>query len=61
MLIAALGGKGGGLPAGMAEFNNDGTFIRKFVLPDDAPYGYDVAINPNLNRMVTSSFTPPEN
>ena len=29
--------------------------------PTDAPYGYDVAINPRLNRMVTSSFTPPEN
>jgi selenium-binding protein 1 len=61
MLLSYLGGKGGGLPAGLAEFNNDGTFIRKFVLPDNAPYGYDVAINPNLNRMVTSSFTPPEN
>ncbi len=61
MLISYLGAKGGGLPAGLAEFNNDGTFIRKFDLPDNAPYGYDVAINPNLNRMVTSSFTPPEN
>jgi len=61
MLISYLGGKDGGLPAGLAEYDNDGTFIRKFALPKDAPYGYDVAINPKRNRMVTSSFTPPEN
>jgi methanethiol oxidase len=61
MLLSYLGGKDGGLPAGLAEYRNDGTFIRKFLFPKDAPYGYDVAINPKLNRMVTSSFTPPEN
>jgi len=61
MLISYLGGKDGGTPAGLAEFSNDGKFLRKFGLPENAPYGYDVAINPKLNRMVTSSFTPPEN
>jgi selenium-binding protein 1 len=61
MLLSYLGGKDGGTPAGLAEFSNDGKFLRKFVLPENAPYGYDVAINPKLNRMVTSSFTPPEN
>ena len=61
MLISFLGGKDGGLPAGLAEFTNDGKFIRKLDLPKDAPYGYDVAIKPDLNRMVTSSFTPPDN
>ena len=61
MLISFLGGKDGGLPAGLAEFTNDGKFIRKCDLPPDAPYGYDVAIKPDLNRMVTSSFTPPDN
>jgi selenium-binding protein 1 len=61
MLISYLGGKDGGLPAGLAEFDNDGTFIRKLDLPPEAPYGYDVAIYPDRNRMVTSSFTPPEN
>jgi selenium-binding protein 1 len=30
-------------------------------MPKEAPYGYDVAINPDRNRMVTSSFTTPEN
>jgi selenium-binding protein 1 len=61
MLISYLGGKDGGNPAGLAEFDNDGKFIRKFEMPADAPYGYDVAIKPSVNRMVTSSFTPPEN
>lgn len=61
MLISSLGGKDGGLPAGLAEFNNDGSFIRTVPLPKESPYGYDVAINPTLNRMVTSSFTPPDN
>jgi methanethiol oxidase len=61
MLISFLGGKGGGLPAGLAEFNNAGDFVRAIPLPEEAPYGYDVAIQPSLNRMVTSSFTPPDN
>ena len=61
MLISFLGSKDGGLPAGMAEFTNDGKFIRRIDLPKDSPYGYDVAIKPDLNRMVTSSFTPPNN
>ena len=30
-------------------------------IPTAAPYGYDVAIKPALNRMVTSSFTPLRN
>ena len=56
MLISFLGSKDGGLPAGLAEFTNDGKFIRKLALPEDAPYGYDVAIKPDLNRMVTSQL-----
>ncbi len=58
MLLSFLGAQDGGLPAGLAEFNNDGTFLRRFDLPKDAPYMYDVAVKPELNRMVTSSFTP---
>ena len=61
MLISFLGSKDGGLPAGLAEFTNDGKFIRRFELPKDTPWGYDVAIKPDLNRMVTSSFTHPAN
>src|SRR5438309_4571149 len=58
MLLSFLGGKDGGVPAGLAEFTNDGQFIRRLELPQDAPYMYDVAVKPDLNRMVTSSFTP---
>jgi selenium-binding protein 1 len=61
MLISFLAGKDGGLPAGLAEFTNDGKYVRSFPMPKDAPYGYDVAIKPDLNRMVTSSFTPLRN
>jgi selenium-binding protein 1 len=61
MLLSFLGGKDGGLPAGLAEFTNDGEFIQAHPLPKDAPYGYDVAIKPDVNRMATSSFTPPSN
>ncbi|WP_435019819.1 selenium-binding protein SBP56-related protein [Tundrisphaera sp. TA3] len=61
MLLSFLGGKDGGLPAGLAEFTNDGKFIRRIDQPGDAPYGYDVAVKPGLNRMVTSSFTPMRN
>jgi selenium-binding protein 1 len=57
MLISFLSAVDGGLPAGLAEFTNEGEFIRKFTMPKDAPYGYDVAVRPGLNRMVTSSFT----
>jgi selenium-binding protein 1 len=57
MLVSFLGSDKGGLPAGLAEFTNDGQFIRKLALPDDSPYGYDVAIRPDLGRMVTSGFT----
>jgi selenium-binding protein 1 len=61
MLLSFLGGKNGGLSAGLAEFTNEGKFVRKIDFPDDAPYGYDVAIKPDLNRMITSSFTTPDN
>jgi methanethiol oxidase len=61
MLISYLGGKEGGLPAGMAVYDNDGTFVETIAMPKDAPYGYDVAINADKNRMITSSFTPPDN
>lgn len=61
MLISFLGAADGGLPTGMAEFTNAGKFIRRIDNPKDAPYGYDVAIKPGLNRMVSSSFTPLRN
>jgi selenium-binding protein 1 len=61
MLLSFLGSADGGLPAGLAEFTNDGRFIRRLDQPADAPYGYDVAVKPDRNRMVTSSFSPMRN
>ncbi len=61
MLISFLGSGEGGLPAGMAEFTNDGRFIRRIEHPAEAPYAYDLAVKPGLNRMVSSSFTPMRN
>jgi selenium-binding protein 1 len=57
MLISFLSAADGGLPAGLAEFTNDGLFIRKLSHPKEAPYGYDVAVNPASTLMATSSFT----
>jgi selenium-binding protein 1 len=57
MLVSFLSAHDGGLPSGLAIYRNDGAFVEKVALPDEAPYGYDVAIKPDLNRMVTSSFT----
>jgi selenium-binding protein 1 len=57
MLISFLSAADGGAPAGLAEFTNDGKFIRKLSHPKDAPYGYDVAVSPDSTFMATSSFT----
>jgi selenium-binding protein 1 len=57
MLIAFLSAADGRLPTGLAEFTNEGDFIRAIPMPKEAPYGYDVAVKPAANRMVTSSFT----
>jgi methanethiol oxidase len=57
MMISFLSAADGNVPTGLAIFRNDGAFVEKLTMPDDAPYGYDVALRPDLNRMVTSSFT----
>src|SRR5206468_3344029 len=46
---------------GMAEFTNDGELVRVIKNPADSPYAYDVAVKPDVNRMITSSFTPLRN
>jgi selenium-binding protein 1 len=45
----------------MAEYTNDGKFIRTIWMPAEAAYGYDLRVNVNLNRMLTSSFTGRKN
>src|SRR5581483_1649001 len=61
MLITFTSKADGTAPGGLAEFTNDGKFIRTILLPKDAPYLYDVAIKPEINRMITSSWTPLKN
>lgn len=68
MLIGALSNtRDGGGATGMALYNNKGEFIRKYDMPV-APavkggdgYGYDLAINPAKNTILSSSFTGKNN
>jgi selenium-binding protein 1 len=62
MLISALSNaKDGGGRTGLAEYSNEGKFIRTIWMPAEAVYGYDVRVNVNLNRMLTSSFAGRKN
>lgn len=62
MLISALSNAtdGGGKTA-LVEYNNQGQYIRTMWMPEGAEYGYDVRVNADLNRMLTSSFTGRQN
>ena len=65
MLIGALSNvKDGGGTTGMALYNNKGEFIRTYDMPRTKGgdgYGYDLAINPARNAMLSSSFTGKKN
>ena len=62
MLVSGLSNaKDQGGKTALVEYNNDGGFIRTMWLPDDGPYGYDVRVQPRLNRMLTSAFTGHKN
>jgi selenium-binding protein 1 len=58
MLISGLSNSSddGGKTA-LVEYTNDGSYVRTLWMPAGAEYGYDVRVNPHLNRMLTSSFT----
>ena len=61
MLVQALSNKKdhGGI-TGLITYNNAGDLVSTTPMPLDKGgdgYGYDIAINPNQNRMLTSSFT----
>ena len=65
MLIGNLSNaKDKGGVTGMAQYNNKGGFVAKFGMPigeiggvQGDGYGYDIAINPGKNALLTSSFT----
>jgi selenium-binding protein 1 len=61
MLVGALSNaKDHGGVTGMAMYSNKGDFISKYDIPTTRGgdgYGYDIAINPARNAMLTSSFT----
>ena len=65
MLIGALSNsKDNGGKTGMAVYSNKGDFISKHDMPTSKGgdgYGYDIAINPTRNAMLTSSFTGRDN
>ena len=68
MLIGALSNsKDGGGATGMALYNNKGEFIQKYAMPGAAAmkgadgYGYDLAVNPARNVILSSSFTGKKN
>jgi methanethiol oxidase len=62
MLISGLSNdKDHGGKTALVEYNNNGDFVQTMWLPDEAPYGYDVRVQPRLNRMLTSSFTGANN
>ncbi|MCH6563252.1 MAG: selenium-binding protein [Myxococcales bacterium] len=62
MLITALSNsKDRGGRTAIVEYSNQGEHIRTIWMPEGAEYGYDVRVNANLNRMLTSSFTGHEN
>src|SRR5689334_22504437 len=65
MLVQALSNtKDKGGVTGMALYNNKGDFISSYAMPTDNGgdgYGYDLAVNPKRNVLLTSSFTGYDN
>jgi selenium-binding protein 1 len=57
MLISALSNREGSGRTALVEYSNQGEYVRTTWMPAGAEYGYDVRVNANLNRMLTSSFT----
>ena len=61
MIVQALSNeKDKGGVTGMAVYNNEGEFVARYAMPVEGGgdgYGYDLAVNPAKNVMLTSSFT----
>jgi len=69
MLVGTLSNtRDNGGVTGLAVYNNKGEFVQKYDLPTGTiegvqgdGYGYDLAINPRKNALLTSSFTGRDN
>ena len=69
MLVGTLSNdKDNGGVTGLVVFNNKGDYVAKYDIPvttvggvQGDGYGYDIAINPQKNAMLTSSFTGRKN
>ena len=62
VMIAMLGSKDGTGPGALVRLDEQGNFVSALPAPnrpDDPGYMYDVGVKPELNRMVTSSWTHP--
>jgi selenium-binding protein 1 len=58
VLISGLSNaKDNGGATALVEYSSYGRYVRTIWMPEGAEYGYDVRVNANLNRMLTSSFT----
>jgi selenium-binding protein 1 len=61
MLVQALSNtKDKGGVTGMAVYNNQGEYVASYPMPTEGGgdgYGYDLAVNPKKNVLLTSSFT----
>ncbi len=62
MLISGLSNaRDEGGRTALVEYSNEGKHVRTLWMPEGAEYGYDVRVNANLNRMLTSSFAGKKN
>ncbi|MGH7546071.1 MAG: selenium-binding protein SBP56-related protein [Gemmatimonadota bacterium] len=62
VLVAMLGKVGGGGPGALILLDDDGNFKQAWpvIRPDGSPgYMYDVGVKPEMNRMITSSWSHP--
>lgn len=62
MLVAMLGAVGGGGPGAVILLDEEGNFKEGWpvVHPDAGPgYMYDIGVKPEMNRMITSSWSHP--
>lgn len=57
MLISGLSNREGTGKTALVEYDNQCEYVRTTWMPEGAEYGYDVRVNANPNRMLTSSFT----